>query len=139
MQHCMLTMLTPAHHAHTSWQHEQGEQYKDYSLTAYLLVPCNGNRNTYEVHPVFYINLLYPVATDTLEGHRQEPPPLILIDGKEEWFVESILDSQKIRGSLNYLVKWIGSDNPIWQPAADVANSQKLVLEFHKRFPAKLY
>ena len=34
-----------AHRAHASWQREQGEQYKDYSLTAYLLVPCNGNRN----------------------------------------------------------------------------------------------
>ncbi|SLM41525.1 Ribonuclease H-like domain [Lasallia pustulata] len=66
----------------------------------------------YGVHPVFHVNLLDPVATDSLEGHWQEPPPPILIDGEEEWLVEEILDSQKIRGSLNYLVKWIGSDNP---------------------------
>ena len=78
-----------------------------------------------------------PVATDSLEGHRQEPPPPILIDGEEEWLVEEILDSQKIRGSLNYLVKWIGSDNPTWQPAADITHSPELLQEFYERFPTK--
>ncbi|SLM34770.1 hypothetical protein LPUS_03710 [Lasallia pustulata] len=47
----------------------------------------------YGVHPVFHVNLLDPVATDSLEGHQQEPPPPILIDGEEEWLVEEILDS----------------------------------------------
>ena len=91
----------------------------------------------YGVHPVFHVNLLDPVATDFLKGHRQEPPPPILIDGEEEWLVEEILDSQKIRGSLNYLVKWIGSDNPTWQPAADITHSPELLQEFYERFPTK--
>ena len=91
----------------------------------------------YGVHPVFHVNLLDPVATDSLEGHWQEPPPPILIDNKEEWLVEEILDSQKIRGSLNYLVKWIGSDNPTWQPAADITHSPELLQEFYERSPTK--
>ena len=58
-----------------------------------------------QVHPVFYVNLIDLMATDLLEGHQQEPPPLLIIDGEEKWLVEDILDSQKIRGSFNYLVK----------------------------------
>ena len=58
-----------------------------------------------QVHPVFHVNLLDPVAIDPLEGHQQEPPLPLIIDGEEEWLVEDILDSQKIRGSFNYLVK----------------------------------
>ena len=38
----------------------------------------------YGVHPVFHVNLLDPVATDSLKGHQQQPPPPILIDGEEE-------------------------------------------------------
>ena len=57
--------------------------------------------SAYGVHPVFHVNLMDPVATDPLEGHRQEPPPPILIDGEEEWLVEEILDARKIRRSLN--------------------------------------
>ena len=59
----------------------------------------------YEVHSVFHVNLMDPVATDPLEGHWQEPPPPILIDREEEWLVKEILDAQKIRRSLNYLIK----------------------------------
>ena len=46
----------------------------------------------YGVHLVFHVNLLDPVATDSLEGHWQKPPPPILIDSEEEWLVEEILD-----------------------------------------------
>ena len=38
----------------------------------------------YEVHSVFYVNLMNPVVTDPLEGHWQEPSPLILINGEKK-------------------------------------------------------
>ena len=59
----------------------------------------------YEVHSVFHVNLIDSVATDPLEGHWQEPSLPILIDREEEWLVKEILDAQKIRRSLNYLIK----------------------------------
>ena len=68
----------------------------------------------YEVHSVFQVNLMNPVATDPLEGHWQEPSPLILIDREEEWLIKEILDAQKIRRSLNYLIKWVEFDNSTW-------------------------
>ena len=91
----------------------------------------------YGVHSVFHVNLMDPVATDPLEGHWQEPSPLILIDREEEWLMEEILDAQKIRRSLNYLVKWVGFDNSTWQPAADITHSPELLQEFYERFSTK--
>ena len=38
----------------------------------------------YEVHSVFHVNLMDPVATDPLEEHRQEPSLPILIDREEK-------------------------------------------------------
>ena len=68
----------------------------------------------YRVHSVFHVNLIDPVVTDPLEGHWQEPLPLILIDGKKKWLMKEILDAQKIRRSLNYLIKWVRFDNSTW-------------------------
>ena len=91
----------------------------------------------YGVHLVFHVNLMNPVATDPLEGHRQEPSPPILIDREEEWLMKEILDAWKIRRSLNYLIKWIEFDNSTWQPAADITHSSELLQEFYKRFLTK--
>ena len=68
----------------------------------------------YGVHSVFHVNLIDSVATDSLEGHWQEPSPLILINGEEKWLMKEILDAQKIRRSLNYLIKWVEFDNSTW-------------------------
>ena len=68
----------------------------------------------YEVHSVFHVNLMNSVATDPLEGHWQEPLPLILINEEKEWLMEEILDARKIRRSLNYLIKWVEFNNLTW-------------------------
>ena len=91
----------------------------------------------YEVHSVFHVNLMNPVATDPLKGHWQEPSPLILIDREKKWLMKEILDAQKIRRSLNYLIKWVGFDNSTWQPAADITHSLELLQEFYERFSIK--
>ena len=91
----------------------------------------------YEVHSVFHVNLMDPVATDPLKGHWQEPPPPILIDREEKWLMKEILDAWKIRRSLNYLVKWVGFDNLTWQPAADITHSPELLQKFYERFLTK--
>ena len=91
----------------------------------------------YGVHSVFYVNLMDPVATDPLEGHWQEPSPLILINREKEWLVKEILDAQKIRRSLNYLVKWVGFNNSTWQPAANITHSPELLQEFYEHFLTK--
>ena len=68
----------------------------------------------YGVHSVFHVNLMDPGVTDSLEGHWQEPSPLILIDREKEWLMKEILDTWKIRRSLNYLIKWVEFNNSTW-------------------------
>ena len=91
----------------------------------------------YEVHSVFYVNLIDPVATDPLEGHWQEPSPLILINRQKKWLMKEILDVWKIRRSLNYLIKWVEFNNSTWQPAADITHFSELLQEFYERFLTK--
>jgi len=50
-----------------------------------------------QVHPVFHVSLLEPAAQDPLLGQQQPPPPPVEIDGEQEWFVDSILDSRMYR------------------------------------------
>jgi len=50
-----------------------------------------------QVHPVFHVSLLEPAAQDPLPGQQPPPPPPVEIDGEQEWFVDSILDSRMYR------------------------------------------
>jgi len=89
-----------------------------------------------QVHPVFHVSLLEPAARDPLPGQQQPPPPPVEIDGEEEWFVDSILDSRMYRRRLLYLVKWTGFDHPNWEPAESV-NEIEGVTRFHEQYPRK--
>jgi len=45
------------------------------------------------------------------------PPPLpVVVEGEEEWDVEEILDSGRVRNRLQYLVRWRGYSDPTWEP-----------------------
>jgi len=89
-----------------------------------------------QVHPVFHVSLLEPAAQDPLLGQQQPPPPPVEIDGEQEWFVDSILDSRMYRRLLQYLVKWTGFDHPNWEPAGNV-NKLEAVTRFHEQYPHK--
>jgi hypothetical protein len=68
-------------------------------------------------HNVYHISLLEPIAYDPYPGQRPNLAPPVEIDGKDEYFIEAILDSQIHRHKLQYLVKWLGYDMPDWEPA----------------------
>jgi hypothetical protein len=97
--------------------------------------------STWRIHPVFHVSLLKrapstssPFASTTL------PPPLpLLVDGSEEYEVESILDSRLIRGKPHFLVHWKGfpiSDRT-WEPRDNLIHSHDLLRDFHAQFPSK--
>lgn len=91
-----------------------------------------------DVHPVFNKVLLKPAVEPEFESQRREPlPPPVLINDKEEYKVAEILDSQ-VYGrwkKLQYLVKWVGYEDPTWEPAVNVENAKEVVEEFHKKHP----
>jgi transposase InsO family protein len=103
---------------------------------AYRLELAKGMR----IHPVFHVSLLEPAADDPYPGQRPNPPPPVEIDGELEWQVDKVLDSRWTgRGrnrKMEYLVKWTGYDQPLWEPAENV-NELEAVDRFHERYPGK--
>lgn len=78
-------------------------------------------------HPVFHTWLLRPAATDPLPSQQLPPyqPPAVLVPNEEglpeeEWEVEEIVGEREIgrRGHKRkqLLVKWVGYNEPTWEP-----------------------
>ena len=92
----------------------------------------------WKIHPIFHVDLLTPYKETAFHGANYTRPPPDLINGKEEYEVEQILDS-RVRGrnqKIQYLVKWVGypdSDNQ-WLDA-DQVTADDAIREFKKRHP----
>jgi hypothetical protein len=60
------------------------------------------------IHNVFYIRLLKPVKSSPLPGQviHKPQPPILQVDGEEEYKVDEILDQKRARGGREqFLVK----------------------------------
>ena len=104
-----------------------------------LKLPPNWN-----IHPVFHVDQLRKYHEDPKQPNFSEPPP-DLVEGREEFEVEKILDAQyrykqgTRKRSLHFLVKWKGyhdKDNT-WEPLDNVKNSSDLLDEFYAENPSK--
>ena len=101
------------------------------------------------IFPVFHNSLLRPKPeTEGLPGQDKinkaeskniRGRVLEREDGTEEvvekWEFESLLDCHDEAG-LHYLVKW-RHHAPTWQPADDLKGQDKVILEFHNKYPSK--
>jgi len=91
-----------------------------------------------QLHPVFNVVKLSATLEDPILGRRpQTSPPLIVVDGEEEWEVEEILDSCWHRKRFQFLVKWKGfsREHNSWEAASDV-KAPDLVAEYYQKHPA---
>jgi hypothetical protein len=57
------------------------------------------------IHPVHHISLIEHAKEVPLPGQRVTPPPLLEIDGDQEYAVERVDDSRIYRNQLHYLVR----------------------------------
>jgi hypothetical protein len=56
-------------------------------------------------HNVFYVMLLEPATNNAYPGQNTEPPPLVEMDGEDEYCIEAVLDSRIHEQILQYLIK----------------------------------
>lgn len=86
-------------------------------------------------HNEFHVSLLREAGDPYSSQQNTDPPP---IDAEENVYeVESIEDSQRRAGKLEYLVKWLGYQRANWEPEENVTGSAELVEAFHLQFPEK--
>jgi transposase InsO family protein len=94
---------------------------------------------TVKVYPVFHVSLLERFRPDLISGRTPKRRPPLVVDGEEEFEVESILDSKQERGRVFYFVHWKGY--PIsersWVSSDAIQNSPLLLAKFHQDHPHK--
>lgn len=84
------------------------------------------------IHNVFHSKLLRLAATDPLPSQTSDDaqPPAYVIDDQEEYDVEEILRTTKVRRGRGYqhkvLVKWRGYARPTWEPLSALADTAAL-------------
>ncbi|KAL0179865.1 hypothetical protein M9458_025307, partial [Cirrhinus mrigala] len=90
----------------------------------------------YRISPTFHVSLLKPAGrpggTEILDETAPQRPAPLIIDGDEAYRVNTILDSRRRSGHLQYLVSWedYGPEERSWVPAEDI-----LDLDFHASHP----
>jgi len=100
--------------------------------------------DNWKIHPVFHVDQLRKYVEDPSKPNFTEPPP-DLIEDKEEYEVEEILDADyriekgTRKRTLHFLVKWVGyhSKDNTWEPLAHVSNSPAALADFYKANPSK--
>ena len=90
-----------------------------------------------KVHPVRHVSKPELAANDPYPGQIIPPPPLMEINGEEEWEVEEVLDAKIRYQKLQYIIKWTGYNIPDWRDAKDVNGHQAIDI-FHRRYPQTL-
>jgi hypothetical protein len=88
-----------------------------------------------KTHRIVHVSMLKPFLQTDRFGGRGGPPPTDVIDGEEEWEVESILAKKDVRGNVFYLVKWKGLDHceDAWIHVDYMNNAMDLVRVFERR------
>ena len=87
----------------------------------------------WKIHDVFHASLLTPYKETEVHGPNYTNPPPDLVDGNEEYEVETILAHRQHRNQNQYLVKWKGyaSADNTWEPEAHLMpNSTDTLLRY---------
>ena len=91
--------------------------------------------HTMKIYDVFHSNLLQKVAINLLPSQQNSPLLSTVVDNKEKWEVNNILDAKQDRGGKKVLfwVKWKEyDDNKIWYNTANFDHAQDVVDNFYK-------
>lgn len=92
---------------------------------------------TMKIHPVFHVSQLAKYKEDPIPGRTTLPPPLVVVEGEEEYEVNKIEDSRWIGKTFKYLVSWKGyrPQENSWITRRQATNMGDLITEFHVQNP----
>jgi hypothetical protein len=85
---------------------------------------------TMPIHPVFHVSLLkhyYP------GGRVQPPPPTVVVDGEQEFVVQSILAHRLVKRGRSvktqFLIRWQGyaPEHDTWEPESNLTNCPDII------------
>ncbi|KAF8749470.1 reverse transcriptase [Rhizoctonia solani] len=90
------------------------------------------------IHNVFYVGLLSKVKWDKRQAFENRPPP-VTVDGKEEYKVKGITDTEERDGKWFFRVKWkgYGSEENTWEPWENLKNAGKILKKYKEEMKRK--
>jgi len=91
--------------------------------------------STVKIHPVVNVSRIRRYVGQ-VEGQKREQPLPVIIEGKEEWEVERILNKRRVRGKDKYLVRWKGftAESDTWEGKENLRNTKEAIEEFKKEY-----
>jgi len=91
--------------------------------------------STVRIHPVVNVSRIQHYIGQ-VEGQRKDQPAPVIIEGKEEWEVERILNKRQIRGKDKYLVRWKGfiAESDTWEGRQNLKNAKEAIKEFEREY-----
>ena len=90
---------------------------------------------TIKIHPVVNVSWIKQYV-DQVDGQRKEVPQPVVVEGKEKWEVEKILNKRKVRGKDKFLVRWKGftAEGDTWENIENLQNAGDLLREFEEEY-----
>ena len=78
------------------------------------------------VHPVFYVDLLRPLAKDPLPSQQVDKDAIkpIIINGKKEYVVKRILEERKKGRYKKIIVKWLDYSEPTEEYLEEIRHTE---------------
>jgi hypothetical protein len=138
-------VMLDGRHIQTRWPKDELDHKKHGPFTIEKVISLTAMRlslrRKWKIHNTFHVSLLEPYNNGT------RPPPDLLkiidesadIEGNEEWEIEEILSSRKVKGKLLYQVKWKGyplkKDHTEEPYESFIVGGLQSLQEFHSRNP----
>jgi hypothetical protein len=95
----------------------------------------------WRLHPVFNVSRLKLSRVDPTREHPPPPPLRSTATATPEYEVETIVEHKGTTvKNLKYLVKWVGYQDPTWEPLANLQGScNELLGEYHDANGLRIY
>ena len=97
-------------------------------VTYKLRLPIQWN-----IHNMFHGRLLTPYHETNVHRKSFPEPPPYLINGEEEYKVESIRDHRKRGKGYQYLVAWKGYSDKMWESESNLKNASEILQDYKRR------